>query len=132
MLNTLQHLDDRLFTSTTLVRSKFLAAAGAGLFGISARLLWPASAYATHNPTPPGCEGFRECDCCNGSSCCLMSCKYPEGHNDGCPNLGQCWNVCVGNLMYRCCDYHFGPEPPPGFEPDHCMCRGFVSSCPPP
>lgn len=120
-----QRLEDGLVTSTALVRSKFLAAAGAGLFGIATRLVLPESARANHDPAPQGCFGFGVCHCCSGSTCCVSGCNYPGGHSDGCPNGGQCWNTCVGNLMYQCCDWHYGTS-------SHCICRGFVSACPPP
>lgn len=120
MLNREFTTSDASSSTLPLVRSRFLALTGAVVFGIAGRLVAPNVAGATHNPTPPGCGGFNECDCCNGTTC--SCCSWPGGSHYHCSSTLQCWNACVNGVLYRCCDWHQD-------EVD-CICSAQIGCCP--
>lgn len=112
-------------------RSRFLAMAGAGLFGFAtSRVLRSEPAYARHNPVVAPCYGgdrseWGACHYCDGSLC-TNYCHWHDGHTH-CPSGGQYWETCTSNgNRYRCRDWH---EQFPGYEHHHCVCTGSLGRC---
>jgi hypothetical protein len=104
-------------SSVPFGRSRFVALAGAAVFGLAEKMVRPGVARAYHGAVPPGCDGFGECHCCNESTCCESGCNY-DGVSH-CHTGQQCWNVCYNGNIWRCCDWHDGSG-------NHCICRGWV------
>lgn len=114
---------DRL-ARTPVVRSRFLAAMGTGVFAVAAKLVAPNSASAYHGSPPAPCIGFGVCHCCNGSTCCEANCSWTD--HTHCSSGGQCWYACCLGTQYQCCDWHTKDG---GGNLKHCICRGVVGSC---
>jgi hypothetical protein len=102
-------------------RSRVLRALGAGLFAFAAEsVLRSNPAWATHQPPPGPCFGGNRCDCCQGSSCCLSSCRHTHTH--GCPSGGHCWWVRYAGCDWRCCDWEWSSTH------RHCLCGTCVDT----
>jgi hypothetical protein len=104
-------------------RSRFLAAAGATVFGFATKMVIADQAQATHEAPYAGCYGCNMCDCCvSGPGC---SCCDGNGpcYNCGCPTnpSSACWYSCVSGNLWKCCDFHQGGV--------CCICRQYIGSC---
>ena len=109
--------------SVPFSRSRWLAALGTVMLGAALKLSAPDRAAAYHGNTPSGCFGYGKCHCCSGCTCCSSGCQN-WGGSGGCPTGGQCWSVCVGPTLYRCCDWK-SPAGPYIW----CICRCAVGTC---
>lgn len=106
-------------------RKRFVALAGAGLFGLALRWFAPENARAWHGGGVYPCEGFYACHCCNGSTCCDPNGCFWPAHSH-CPSGGQCWYTCYCNYWWQCCDWHVYDD---GGSVRHCICVSATTWC---
>lgn len=120
-------IDDELFHRVPLGRSRAIQALSAALLGLALQIGAPQLARAVHEPTPFGCYGLPECDCCSGSDCCLGECI---GIFVGCPGGAQCWYTCDESFTLRqCCDFCQVRDPDPCPTDQRCLCTVALAQC---
>lgn len=117
-------LDDATLSTVRFGRNRILRTLDVALFGGAVHAFVPERAYASHcGAHDDGCV-YCKCSCgCCGSTPCSGGCANCQGCDGCCPGSGNCWYECIGNGLYRVCDWNCDV----GYSP--CCCSVLIATC---